>query len=197
MTEPLLLLFAGKAGTGKTTLAREICRRTGIAFFDYDAFVQPFLVAIERKEGIGQSRLAFYQSWRSASYATLLGPVEENLRLGVSVIVAAPFSSELADPLFPRKLRKEIAAPFRLRAFQMAPPREQHLSQLLERGSRRDSDFLSGQVDYRSYAPVPCAWEEEGVILLSGTDLAENAARVLEAISPDAAAPCGKDAQCV
>jgi len=146
MNIPRLIVIAGKAGTGKTTLALAIAQQLHIPYFDYDTLVQPFLEAIETKYGRGgNGKYAFYHEWRNASYGTLWGVVKENLRLGNDVILSAPLTKEMQNPQFPEVIKGIMQVPFSLLVCYMAPPLALHHAMLTERGSKRDEEVLSDE----------------------------------------------------
>ena len=141
--ESFLIIVAGKAGSGKTTLSKKLAASLGLPYFDYDTLVQPFLEAIEQKYGIGDDgRNRFDRSWRSASYRTLWDVVFENIRLGRSAVMSAPLSEELRDADWPEKLFAKSGTRFPLLLCYMAPPPDMHYTMLARRASKRDSDVL-------------------------------------------------------
>lgn len=180
---PVLLVFAGKAGSGKTTVAKMVARTTHFAFFDYDTLVQPFLEEIENRFGLGDSsRLDFYRRWRKQSYRTLFNPVVENLRLGTDVILCAPLSEELQDPGFPDVLRTEVGVPFSLFLCHLRPPLDIHYHMIMDRNSRRDEDLLSDRAKFFDVCKaMDSVWDVPSLVLESG-DSKKNYEIVMERI---------------
>ncbi len=165
---PFLILFAGKAGTGKSTLASAVSEELSLPYVDYDTACQPFLSAIEKRAGLGDGdRYAFYRTWRKASYDTVLDIISENIRLGVSIVASAPFSEEIRDPAFPDKLRQSSGRDFRILLCYMAPDEETHLRMVRDRGSFRDEDFISDRKRFSETlkAEMP-AWDPSSVMYL-------------------------------
>ena len=129
----ILIIFAGKAGTGKSTLSRIIAKEEKIAYLDYDTLNQSFLTSIESKIGFKDAdRYGFYREWREPCYSTLLNTAIENLELGISVIISAPLTKELQDSSFPSKLKSMVKNDFSLLLFYMAPSFEQHKKMISE-----------------------------------------------------------------
>lgn len=101
---PRLILFAGHAGVGKTTLAKRamplISARTGEDFFFLDkdtAYGRYSAHVMELMTGSANDRDSpFYlENLRDWEYAGLLDIVRENLELGVNVVLVGPFSREI------------------------------------------------------------------------------------------------------
>jgi len=180
----LLIVVAGKAGSGKTTLAKKLACALGLPYFDYDTLVQPFLEAIEQKYGIGDGgRDRFYRSWRSTSYRTLWDVVLENIRLGRSAVLSAPLSEELRDADWPEKLFAKSETRFSLLLCYMAPPPDMHYTMLAERASKRDSDVIGDRKKFDAhYAAQKPAWDANCVLVLDSGDIDTNTALVLQAI---------------
>ena len=182
--ERFLIVVAGKAGSGKTTLSKKLAALLGLPYFDYDTFVQPFLEAIEQKYGIGEDgRNRFYRSWRSASYRTLWDVVFENIRLGRSAVMSAPLSEELRDADWPEKLFAKSRTRFPILLCYMAPPPDIHYTMLARRASKRDSDVLGDREKFDAqYAAQKPAWDKNCVLLLDSGDIDTNMKLVLQAI---------------
>ena len=101
---PRLILFAGHAGTGKSTLAKKalplIVERTGEDFFfldkdtvygDYSAHV----MALTTQNPNDRDSPYYLENLRDWEYQGLLDIAKENLLLGVNVILVGPFSKEI------------------------------------------------------------------------------------------------------
>lgn len=171
-----LIIFAGKAGTGKTTLARFIAKELGIAYIDYDTLCQPFLSEIERKFGLGATdRYGFYRVWREPCYNSLVNIIKENLELGTSLIVSAPFTEELKNPRFPEMLKAKCGKDLFFLLCQMSPSPDKHFKMMQKRNSIRDEDFIKDKERFncsmKSEAP---SWDKNNLITLTSGDFEIN-----------------------
>lgn len=178
-----LIIFSGKAGTGKTTLAKIIAEEEKLTYIDYDTINQPFLEGIEKKIGRANlDRYSFYRYWREEAYKTLLGITIENLKMGNSVVLSAPLTQELQNTHYPSYIREESGVNFNLLLCYMAPSSTLHQAMMKTRNSIRDEDFINSDERFSSLmgAEAPL-WEEETLILSSG-DIEKNKKIVLERI---------------
>lgn len=98
------LVVVGAAGSGKSTVAREIARRCAAVYLDKDRLAGPLVeVALSAGGHAPQERedSAFYRdAVMPAEYASLLSVAADNLRLGLSVVIDAPFAGYLGQPHF-------------------------------------------------------------------------------------------------
>lgn len=178
----ILIVFSGKPGTGKTTVARKLARDTGIAYLDYDTLVQPFLCGIEKEYGLGESRLDFYRKWRQQSYGTLIAAMRENISLNCPLIVSAPFSAEMMDPSFFSSLREEDLGT-RVISFHMVPDDAVHLEMLQRRSSYRDEEILENWEGYlASHRNEKPLWNADAEYEIVFSDTEEAYKAVLSAI---------------
>ncbi len=101
---PRLILFAGHAGTGKTTLAKKalplIIERTGEDFFflDKDTVYGSYsahVMELTTHNPNDRDSPFYLKNLRDWEYAGLIAIAKENLQLGVNVILVGPFSSEI------------------------------------------------------------------------------------------------------
>lgn len=101
---PRLILFAGHAGTGKTTLAKKalplIVEKTGETFFflDKDTVYGAYsahVMELTTNNPNDRDSPFYLQNLRDWEYAGLIAIAKENLQLGVNVILVGPFSSEI------------------------------------------------------------------------------------------------------
>ena len=84
-----LVLVMGVAGSGKTTLARKILRRVGATYLDNNHIVDAFFP--DTRSGRSYNRL------RPHFYRALYNIVEENLRIGNSVLLDVPHVKEMQN----------------------------------------------------------------------------------------------------
>ena len=103
-TEPRLILFAGHAGTGKSTLAKKalplIIEKTGEDFFflDKDTVYGAYsshIMELTTQNPDDRDSPYYLENLRDWEYQGLLDIVKENLLLGVNVILVGPFSKEI------------------------------------------------------------------------------------------------------
>ncbi|MBU3576035.1 AAA family ATPase [Polynucleobacter sp. UK-Mo-2m-Kol15] len=101
---PRLILFAGHAGTGKTSLAKKalplIIEKTGEDYFflDKDTVYGAYsahVMEVTTNNPNDRDSPFYLQNLRDWEYAGLIAIVKENLQLGVNVILVGPFSTEI------------------------------------------------------------------------------------------------------
>ena len=101
---PRLLLFAGHAGTGKTTLAKQALPRlaagTGLDFFflDKDTAYGAFsshIMGLLTGDPADRDSPTYLQQLRDREYGGLLDITRENLALGLQVMLVGPFTREI------------------------------------------------------------------------------------------------------
>ena len=106
---PHLILFAGHAGTGKTSLAKKalplIAASTGRDYFflDKDTAYGAFsshMMGLLTGDPQDRDSPAYLEHIRDQEYAGLIDIVRENLELGVSVILVGPFTREIMSGKF-------------------------------------------------------------------------------------------------
>ncbi len=101
---PRLILFAGHAGTGKSTLAKKalplIIEKTGEDFFflDKDTVYGDFsahVMGLTTQNPNDRDSPFYLENLRDWEYKGLIDIARENLLLGVNVILIGPFSKEI------------------------------------------------------------------------------------------------------
>ena len=111
--DPGAIVVAGPAACGKTTFATALARRLGFALFDLDQVTGSLSAAALSL--LGRAEHAFDEGGpgkelREARYASLVDTARANVSIGWGVVLAAPFTSELADPVAWRNLVGRLAA---------------------------------------------------------------------------------------
>jgi predicted kinase len=91
----------GVAGSGKTTLAKEILRRLWAVYLDNNHIVDAFF--LDTRNGRA------YEKLRPRFYRALYTIVEENLKTGNSVLLDVPHVKEMQSPKW-RRFIKNLAA---------------------------------------------------------------------------------------
>lgn len=92
---PKLFFVIGPAGSGKSTVSAQIARRTHAAYLDKDSVATFFTEALLTLAGTDpqeRDNNEFYQATvMDLEYRTLLRLAGDNLRMGNSVVLDAPF----------------------------------------------------------------------------------------------------------
>ncbi len=101
---PRLILFAGHAGTGKTSLAKkmlpQITARSGEQFFflDKDTAYGAFsshIMGLLTGDPNDRDSPTYLKHIRDLEYSGLLDIVRENFELGINVVLVGPFTREI------------------------------------------------------------------------------------------------------
>jgi predicted kinase len=101
---PYLILFAGHAGTGKSTLAKKalplIIKKTGKDFFFLDkdtayGAYSAHVMELTVNNPNDRDSPYYLENLRNWEYSGLIDIARENLLLGVNVILVGPFSREI------------------------------------------------------------------------------------------------------
>lgn len=96
----LLIIVTGLAGSGKSTLCKQIAEAKSLPYLDYDTLTEPFLQKIHNEVTPELSYSAFCASWRAESYAVFWNTVAENLRLKINIVASAPCTQEMRNTQF-------------------------------------------------------------------------------------------------
>ncbi|MEV4802015.1 AAA family ATPase [Nonomuraea sp. NPDC049421] len=111
--KPILTLVGGYAGSGKTEFSRFLSEITGWAFLDKDSLTRPMverlLVSLGGDPHDRHTEL-YLREVRPLEYRCLMETAFDNLKVGTSAILSAPFIAELADPDWVSRLTNRCAA---------------------------------------------------------------------------------------
>lgn len=105
-----LIFFTGHAGTGKTTLAKEIAKRKKATFLDMDTVSNRFVETLLKNAGLDvkdRDSVYFKENCRDIAYQSTFDIAIENLKLKQDVFLVAPFTKELKTKGFVEKLLLE------------------------------------------------------------------------------------------
>jgi predicted kinase len=106
---PHLILFAGHAGVGKTTLAKKAIAtimaqtKESYCFLDKDTVYGRYsskVMALSTGDGNDRDSPFYLENLRDQEYLGLFDIVRENIDLGVNVILVGPFSKEIQSGMF-------------------------------------------------------------------------------------------------
>lgn len=94
-------VVVGPAGSGKSYVARELARRVGGVYLDKDSMASRLVSAALVLAGLPQDgredEPAYVGRLMPAEYAGLFASAADNLRIGQSVVLDAPFAAYLSD----------------------------------------------------------------------------------------------------
>jgi predicted kinase len=111
--KPILVLVGGYAGSGKTEFSRFLSDITGWAFLDKDSLtrsiVERLLISLGSDPNDRQSEL-YLKEVRPLEYRCLMETAWDNLNVGTSSILSAPFITELKDEAWFTRLENRCTA---------------------------------------------------------------------------------------
>ena len=96
-----LVFFVGGAGAGKTTLAKALAKRRGVAILDMDTVLRPAAVALMTQAGLDPSDRdsSLYKTLcRDLGYRITMDAALENIAIGGDIFVIGPFTKETETP---------------------------------------------------------------------------------------------------
>jgi predicted kinase len=104
MTIPRAFFVIGPAGSGKTSVARLVAGQAGAAYIDKDTACNRFTEALLELAGTDKDERdnnPYYQSVvMDLEYQTILDVARDNLAVGRSVVLDAPFGRYFTNPDF-------------------------------------------------------------------------------------------------
>jgi predicted kinase len=145
---PAALLIAGPPGSGKSLVGTSLARTLGATLIDLDVATEPLLGVIRslvNVNDIDDPRLATLT--RTARYETITCLGEENLRVGQTVLLVAPFTKERKkldawEALY-RRLHQAGGGPVTMIWLYLS--REELLQRMRARGAERDEAKLNDE----------------------------------------------------
>lgn len=154
---PRLILFAGHAGTGKTTLAKRalpiIIARSGQDFFflDKDTAYGRFsarVMQIATGDPNDRDSPFYLENLRDLEYQGLIDIVRENLQLNVNVVLVGPFSREIRSGLLFEPARLGLPLHIHTRVAWIDLPAEEARRRMVLRADPRDAWKLNHWESY-------------------------------------------------
>jgi mannitol-1-/sugar-/sorbitol-6-phosphatase len=137
-----LVVLAGAAGTGKTTVGRRLARRLDAALLDLDTVTGPLVELLLERGGWGSR----YERTvvRPARYRALTALALEVVAGGIPVVAAAPWTKELTDRAwFDDLARRAQVVDGRLVVVWLSCDPEIRRRRLIARGFTRDAAALA------------------------------------------------------
>lgn len=175
---PRLIVFAGHAGTGKTTLARLAVPRlhaiTGESFcvLDKDTVYGAFsskVMGLLTGDADDRDSPTYLENLRDQEYSGLLDIARENLALGVNVVLVGPFSREVRSGRMFDAKALGLPAGTPIRVVWVVLDEEEAKRRIIARGDHRDRYKLEHWEEYRKRRFDPGAAEYPALIRYDNT----------------------------
>lgn len=108
-----VIAVGGPPGSGKTTVGRALSVAIGGALLDIDTLTNPLMARIAALTGAGDDldHPSLRGPVRAARYACLRDTGTEVAGVGCSVVLVAPFTAELTDPLVWQQFSTPLRVP--------------------------------------------------------------------------------------
>lgn len=148
-----MILVAAPPAHGKNYVSALLCRALGaVSYFDKDDLAPLLLRAFSLSGKAFDMDGDFYrENLRAAEYETLMGQALSALRFSDTVLVNAPFSSEVRDSAYMRALKAQAnALDARLILVWVEVPDEVCRARMEKRAAKRDAGKLMDFDAYRS-----------------------------------------------
>jgi predicted kinase len=142
-----LILIMGVAGSGKTTLAREILSRIWAVYLDNNHVAGAFFP--DTRSG------RRYEKLRPYFYRALYTIAEQNLRAGNSVLLDVPHVKEIQDPEWRRFIKRlAVRTKSQLIIMRCLCSEKVLQSRIRSRGEKRDRQKLSYWKEFSTAQPI-------------------------------------------
>jgi predicted kinase len=151
--KPKIIIVAGFAGSGKSTIGKLISEKLKIPYLDKDTLTRYFTDQMLTEDGSGKGdRESSYYSEviNPLEYDTLIKVAVENIELGISVVLSAPFIRQLNDSSW-FKSKIESFSPisnFEVKLIWIESSREVERVRLIDRDAERDQNKLENWETY-------------------------------------------------
>jgi predicted kinase len=173
-----LIFFCGHAGTGKTTLARQLfaplMQATGEPFclLDKDTLYGAYsAAAIGALTGDPHDRDSplFIEHFRDPEYRCLIDTAAENLALGVSVVIVAPLTREVRSARLFDRAWLGIDDDIVIRVVWVHVDESVARERIVARGDPNDAYKLAHWEEYRQRLFVPDAALAQTLVMFDNT----------------------------
>ena len=144
-------IICGSPGSGKSTYAKEIASARGATILDVDTVTERLVRLSLRESGHDpddRDSAYFKETYRETVYETLFDIARAN-NLFWEVVIVGPFTKELRDPNWPKKLAQSLGGPVQIHYIHCPP--DERKRRLAERGDTRDLAKLEDWENYIQY----------------------------------------------
>jgi predicted kinase len=163
---PKVFFVVGPAGSGKSSVSKSIAQQSGAAYIDKDTATIRFtelLLRLNDADPHERDNNEFYQTTiMPLEYESILDLARDNLTIGNSVVLDAPFGRYFADDDYLSKVRSRHQWPaVELVVVHVKLSGEAHRRRLAARGYPRDEWKLANWESYSAGAQAnPCRWKD-------------------------------------
>jgi predicted kinase len=161
---PRVFVVLGPAGSGKSTVAKLVARRYSALYLDKDRVSGPFVRLVLELNGEDphsrESNDFYMHHVMRTEYETLFDVCADNLDLGSSVVIDAPFAAYTRDPHFLTESARRAGWPD-AEVIVVHVRTSEHVvrERVIARRSARDAWKLDNWQEFWSrFGTVQCAW---------------------------------------
>lgn len=186
---PKLYFVIGPAGSGKSTVSTQIARRTHAAYLDKDSVATFFTEALLTLAGTDpqeRDNNEFYQRQvMDLEYRTLLRLAGDNLRMGNSVVLDAPFVRYFPRAEFLESAASDFDWPddVEITVVHVTVDGDRVKDRVVDRGYERDEWKIKNWDEFWATAQAAdCQWRGAHHVLFDNSGSPEDLARALDAV---------------
>ncbi|MGV8880776.1 MAG: AAA family ATPase [Rhodoglobus sp.] len=187
---PKLYFVIGPAGSGKSTVSAQIARHSHAAYLDKDSVATFFTEALLELAGTDKNERdnnEYYQRVvMDLEYRTLLRLAGDNLRLGTSVVLDAPFVRYFPQADFLERAAAEHNWPddVEIVVVHVTVDGSRVKDRVVDRGYERDAWKIAHWDEFWASAQAAeCAWRGAHHVLFDNSADGETSARLDEALA--------------
>lgn len=185
-----LFFVIGPAGSGKSTVSTLIARHLGAAYLDKDSvatlFTEALLVAHGSDPHERDNNEYYQRSVMDLEYQTLLRLAGDNLRLGTSVVLDAPFVRYFPEEDFLERAARDHAWPSdtRITVVHVTVDGDRVRDRVADRGFERDGWKLAHWDEFWATAQASeCRWRGAHHALYDNSADGRDDAAIREAVA--------------
>lgn len=187
---PKLYFVIGPAGSGKSTVSTQIARHSHAAYLDKDSVATFFTEALLELAGTDKHERDNNEYYQRAvmdlEYRTLLRLAGDNLRLGSSVVLDAPFVRYFPQADFLERASVEHNWPtdVEIVVVHVTVDGSRVKDRVIDRGYERDAWKIAHWDEFWASAQAAeCAWRGAHHVLFDNSADGETSARLDEALA--------------